>query len=69
MTIGAPDTPKLELVNKFRGLDSSKLIKPAEVKTAPVMTNVRYGKDVNLLDYPIPKYHNRMAGDTWEPVS
>jgi 4-hydroxy-3-polyprenylbenzoate decarboxylase len=56
------DTPKLELVKMFRGMDLNKLIKPVEVKTGPVMTNVRFDKDVNLLEFPVPKYHEKDGG-------
>lgn len=63
LALGVPaDTPKLELVKMFRGMDLSKLVKPAEVKTGPVMANVRVGNDVNLLQFPIPKYHEKDGG-------
>lgn len=64
IALGVPeDTSKLDLLRIFRGMDLSKLIKPAEVKTGPVMTNVRAGKDVNLAElFPIPKYHEKDGG-------
>ncbi len=63
IALGVPEgTTKLELLRKFRGLDFNKLIKPIEVKTGPVMANVRTGKDVNLLEFPIPKWHEKDGG-------
>ncbi len=63
LALGVPaDRPKLELVKMFRGMDLNKLIKPVEVKTGPVMTNVRIDNDVNLLEFPIPKYHEKDGG-------
>ncbi len=51
MSVGMPpDTPKLELLRKFKS-SGSKLIKPVEVKTGPVMENVRLGNDINLFDF------------------
>ena len=56
-----PDTPKMELIKKFRGKEY-KPIKPQEVKTGPVMQNVKFNDDINLLDFPVPKYHELDGG-------
>ncbi len=56
------DTSKLDIIRKFRHLSGSELIKPQEVKTGPVMENVYFGNDVNLLKFPSPKWHELDGG-------
>ncbi len=58
----SPDTSKLDLLRMFMASADKKLIKPVEVKTGPILENVRTGNDVNLLEFPVPKYHEKDGG-------
>ena len=35
---------------------------PHEVKSGPILENVRSGKDVNLFEFPVPKWHDEDGG-------
>ncbi|MFQ6078252.1 MAG: UbiD family decarboxylase [Thermodesulfobacteriota bacterium] len=56
-----PDTDKMEIIKRWRATDF-KPIKPVDVKTGPVMGNVHVGDDVNLYQFPVPRYHERDGG-------
>ena len=45
------DTQGMEIVRKWQSTGFVP-VKPVEVKTGPVMANVRLGNDVNLLELP-----------------
>ncbi|MFC1980270.1 UbiD family decarboxylase [Chloroflexota bacterium] len=57
-----PDTTNLEIIRRFRQSSSTELIRPIEVKTGPAMDNVFQGKDVNLLKFPTPRWHDLDGG-------
>ncbi|MFC1979921.1 UbiD family decarboxylase [Chloroflexota bacterium] len=62
IAMGLPaDTPGIELVKRWRQKDFTP-IKPAEVKTGPVMENVITGNDVNILKFPAPRWHEHDGG-------
>ncbi len=53
----------LELVDEFRRkLKEFRLIPPVEVNRGPVEENVYFADDVNLLKFPIPKWHEHDGG-------
>jgi len=56
-----PDTNGLDIIRKWRAVDF-KPVKPVEVKTGTVMENVDEGEGVNLLKFPVPRYHERDGG-------
>ena len=56
-----PDTPPSELMREQRKL-SHQPIKPAVVKTGPVKENIIEEKDVDLFQFPVPKYHELDGG-------
>lgn len=59
LMLGLPkDTPYKELIKVWRER-SKKLIKPKIVKTGPVKENIITGKDVDLSQFPAPKWHER----------
>jgi UbiD family decarboxylase len=64
LTLGLPETAnEIDLVKYWRSyLKGAKTIAPLEVKTGPVMENVLSGKDVNILKFPTPKWHEYDGG-------
>jgi len=56
-----PDTGRLDIIKKWRAVDF-KPVKPVEVKTGPVMENIHLGNDVNLYEFPVPRYHEHDGG-------
>ena len=56
-----PDTPALEMVKIWRGKDY-KAVKPAEVKSGPVMENVILADDIDLYKFPVPFWHELDGG-------
>ncbi len=57
----AEDTPPRELITTFRDR-IKKLVKPKLVKDGPVKENIIKGEDVNLFEFPVPKWHSRDGG-------
>ncbi|WP_434511731.1 UbiD family decarboxylase [Desulfitobacterium sp. AusDCA] len=57
------DLNPMELVKAWQQKEKNmKPIAPREVTKGPLLENVRVGKDVNLLDFPIPKWHEQDGG-------
>lgn len=56
-----PDTNGLEIIKKWRSENFSP-VKPIEVKTGPVMENVDTGENINILKFPVPRYHELDGG-------
>ena len=46
-----------EMAKEWMKIAVKKLIKPVEVKDGPVMEKVVEKKDINLFDFPVPKYY------------
>ncbi len=67
-TFGLPHKPTwrelLEIVReKYKGWQAAlDRFPPMEVKDAPVMENVRSGNEVNLYEFPAPKWHEHDGG-------
>ncbi len=62
MAIGMPpNTNGLDIIKKWRAVDF-RPVKPAQVKTGPVMENVDVCDDVNLFKFPVPRYHEQDGG-------
>src|ERR687886_1965835 len=64
LALGLPlDRPKLELVRlAARKVKSVQPIPPVEVNSGPVMENVQTGSDVDLWQFPVPRYHTQDGG-------
>ena len=57
------ETPKLDIIKQIRvAANDFKSVKPIEVKSGPVMQNVKMGDDVDLLAFPTPIYHEHDGG-------
>jgi UbiD family decarboxylase len=56
-----PDTDKMEIIKRWRAVEFNP-IKPVELKTGLVMENVHIGDDVNLYEFPVPRYHEHDGG-------
>jgi len=64
MTVGLPEnlTP-VEFVNLWRKkIINLKPIEPETINDGPIFENVREGKDVNLFEFPVPKWHDLDGG-------
>ena len=60
--LGLPkDTPMKEMVRATRERFASP-IKPIEVSSGPVKENIVKGKDINMLDFPVPQWHRWDGG-------
>ena len=64
LTFGMPtDLSNLEFVREWREKTSTfEPIRPVVVKDGPVLENVKEGKDVNLFEFPAPKWHEHDGG-------
>ncbi len=64
LTFGMPtDLSNLEFVKEWRKRAGSfKPIPPVTVKDGPILENVKEGKDVNLFEFPTPKWHEHDGG-------
>jgi UbiD family decarboxylase len=64
LALGLPlDRSKLELVRlAARKVKSVEPIPPVEVSTGPVFENVQTGGDVDLWQFPVPRYHAKDEG-------
>jgi UbiD family decarboxylase len=65
LSLGLPlETVGLEQVMEWRKKTKRgvKLIPPAEVSSGPVKEHVHVGKDVNLFEFPTPKWHEHDGG-------
>lgn len=57
------DLSPMDLVKAWQQKEKNmKLIPPREVANGPILENVRTGEDVNLLEFPIPKWHELDGG-------
>lgn len=57
------DISPTEMVLQWREKEKQlKLIPPQHVKDGPILENVQTGKDVNLLTFPVPKWHELDGG-------
>lgn len=62
LMMGLPkDSPPMELIKTHRER-VKKPIKPVQVKTGKVKKNILTGDKVNLLEFPVPKWHDRDGG-------
>jgi len=62
MMMGLPkDTPPQELIRTFRDR-TKKLVKPKIVEDSSVKENIVKGEEVNLFEFPTPKWHSRDGG-------
>ena len=58
-----PNLPNVDLVKAWKEkLKTFKALAPKKVKTGPVLENVFSGKDVDLLKFPAPKWHELDGG-------
>ena len=58
-----PNLPNVDLVKAWKEkLKTFKPLPPNKVKTGPVLENVFSGKDVDLLKFPAPKWHEPDGG-------
>ncbi|MFC1962478.1 hypothetical protein ACFLWB_00520 [Chloroflexota bacterium] len=58
------DIPELEAIHWWKEkLKNFTPIKPREVNTGPVMENVQAGKDVDMLRFPTPRWHELDGGE------
>ena len=64
LVLGLPtDLGAMDMVRAWKErLPKLKTIAPREVKTGPLMENVMRGKDVNLLKFPAPRWHELDGG-------
>lgn len=64
MVLGLPeDVGGVQMLNAWRKkLGVLKLIPPVEVKDGPVLQNVHTGKEIDLLEFPAPKWHEPDGG-------
>lgn len=65
LALGLPlEATGTELVRAYKDKLKAgiKLIPPVEVETGPVKENIRTGEDVNLYDFPVPKWHELDGG-------
>lgn len=65
MASGLPATAtSMELINRWRSLQKEGFtpVKPTDVRTGPIMENVHVGEDANILEFPVPKYHEHDSG-------
>ena len=51
-----------DMAKRWMELTTKKMIPPVEVKTGPVLENVIQGKDVNLFNFPVPKFYPMDGG-------
>ena len=53
----------MELVSSMREqMKNIKLIPPKVVTNGPIFENVHKGKDIDLFEFPVPKWHKHDAG-------
>ncbi|MDO8691983.1 MAG: UbiD family decarboxylase [Dehalococcoidia bacterium] len=69
--LGLPmDTPPADMIKQVRQTYREQ-VHPMLVSTGPVKENIVTGDDINLFDFPVPKYHARDGGrymDTFAAV-
>src|SRR5262245_12731124 len=62
MMFGLPkDAPITDLVKSARKAYANRMA-PVSVKTGPVKENILTGKDINLFEFPVPKWHRLDGG-------
>ena len=62
VAVGLPrETSRLEIIKKFRGMQFQPA-KPVEVDSGPVMENSYFDDRVDLLKFPVPRYHEEDGG-------
>lgn len=65
LLLGLPQKiPGLEMVKAWRDKSKRefKLVPPIEVRTGPVKENIHIGNDVDLFEFPTPKWHELDGG-------
>ncbi|MBI4331313.1 MAG: UbiD family decarboxylase [Chloroflexi bacterium] len=65
MALGLPvDGARIELVKGWRRKTARefKPVPPVEVSQAPIMENVHFDSDIDLLEFPVPKWHELDGG-------
>ncbi|HBA40927.1 MAG TPA: UbiD family decarboxylase, partial [Deltaproteobacteria bacterium] len=57
------DTDRSNFISAWRErLRNLRPLSPVEVGSGPVLENVKSGKEINLLDFPVPKWHELDGG-------
>ncbi len=62
MVLGFPPDASVRDLVQYVRRKNRETIPPVEVKTGPVKENIIRGKDVDLLQFPVPKWHFRDGG-------
>jgi UbiD family decarboxylase len=65
LVLGLPlEATGLEQVKAWRSRtkEGIKLLPPIQAKKAPVKENIHFGEDVNLYEFPVPKWHDLDGG-------
>ncbi len=64
LTLGLPeDTTEIELVRFWRDrFKNTPVIPPVEVESGPILENVAFGDDIDLLKIPTPRWHEGDGG-------
>lgn len=64
LTLGLPETTtEIELVRFWRErFRNTPVIPPVEVETGPILENVAFGEDIDLLKIPAPRWHEGDGG-------
>ncbi|HEY3118598.1 MAG TPA: UbiD family decarboxylase [Chloroflexota bacterium] len=58
-----PNLPEATAAEKFREIwEGFKPVPPRVVNTGPILDNIQTGDDVDLLQFPVPLWHERDAG-------
>ena len=60
----APELSRLEIVRSLRDKlnEPLELVPPEEVKDGPIMENVHVGEEVDLFEFPAPRWMPRDGG-------
>lgn len=59
----SPDLPTMELVGLLkRKFNELKPVPPVEVSQGPVLDNVREGGEIDMLEFPAPRWHEQDGG-------
>ena len=62
LSLGLPEKADIKEQIAFVHQRFKERIKPVEVATGPVKENIVKGKDINLEDFPVPKWHPKDGG-------
>lgn len=62
LSLGLPENATIKQQIELVHQRFKERIKPIEVSTGPVKENIIKGKDINLEDFPVPKWHHKDGG-------